>query len=252
MKPLELTLCAFGPYAGTVQLDFSLLGHNHIFLISGPTGSGKTSLFDAITFALYGQASGQTRKSDSFRSQYAQPSEKCSVLFRFEVGGKVYSVERTPKQQILAPRKKELREIPADVQLTLPDQSVLKGREANDYISSLLGLSYEQFRQIVMLAQGEFRRFLEASSREKQDIFRQIFSTEQYDRLTQRLGEQAEELRHNIEWNLQLMRSCVEQLDCAEDESLQVLQAAEEPSVAEILEHLEQLRLQEQEKKQLL
>lgn len=252
MKPLELTLCAFGPYAGTVQLDFSLLGHNHIFLISGPTGSGKTSLFDAITFALYGQASGQTRKSDSFRSQYAQPSEKCSVLFRFEVGGKVYSVERTPKQQILAPRKKELREIPADVQLTLPDQSVLKGREANDYISSLLGLSYEQFRQIVMLAQGEFRRFLEASSREKQDIFRQIFSTEQYDRLTQRLGEQAEELRHNIEWNLQLMRSYVEQLDCAEDESLQALQTAEEPSVAEILEHLEQLRLQEQEKKQLL
>lgn len=252
MKPIELTLNAFGPYAGKTQLDFSLLGHKHIFLISGPTGSGKTTIFDAITFALYGQASGDSRKSDSFRSQYAEPSEKCSVLFRFEVNGKLYSIERTPKQQILSPRKKELREIPADALLTLPDQSVLKGREANDYIVSLLGLSYQQFRQIVMLAQGEFRRFLEASSREKQDIFRQIFSTEQYDLFTQKLGHQSEELRRHIEWNLQLMHSAVEQIDCTDSEELQVLCSAEELNVTQLLPEMEKQRLRSEEKKTML
>ena len=243
MKPLELTLCAFGPYAGKVQLDFSVLGHNHIFLISGPTGSGKTTIFDAITFALYGQASGETRKSDSFRSQYADPAEKCSVFFRFEIDGKIYEIDRTPKQTILAPRKKELREIAADVQLTLPDKTVLKGREANECINGLLGLTYQQFRQIVMLAQGEFRKFLEASSKEKQDIFRQIFSTEQYDQFTQRLGKEADELRRQIEWNLQMTRSAISQIDCADDETLRSLCAAEEPNVPEILAQLEQNRL---------
>ena len=252
MKPIELTLNAFGPYAGTVHLDFSILEHNNIFLITGPTGSGKTTIFDAITFALYGQASGETRKSDSFRSQYAEPAEKCSVLFRFETGGKLYTIDRTPKQTILAPRKKELREIAADVQLTLPDRTVLKGREANDYIISLLGLSYQQFRQIVMLAQGEFRRFLEASSREKQDIFRQIFSTEQYDRFTQQLGSQAEELRHSIEWNRQMMRSAAEQLDCGDDETLAVLCSAEELNLPDILQRAHDLHLcSEKEKIQL-
>ncbi len=243
MKPLELILNAFGPYAGQVHLDFSVLGHNHIFLISGPTGAGKTTIFDAITFALYGQASGETRKSDSFRSQYAEPAEKCSVIYRFEVGGKIYTIERTPKQMILAPRKKELREIAADVLLTLPDETVLKGREANDFITELLGLSYQQFRQIVMLAQGEFRRFLEASSREKQDIFRQIFSTEQYDIFTQHLGKNAEELRKKIEWNRQMMRSAVEQIDCGENEELHALCKAPELNFPDILAALEQDRL---------
>ena len=252
MKPIELTLNAFGPYAGRTHLDFSLLGHSHIFLISGPTGSGKTTIFDAITFALYGQASGETRKSDTFRSQYAEPTEKCSVLFRFEANGKLYSIERTPKQQILAPRKKELREIPADVLLTLPDQTVLKGREANEHIVSLLGLSYQQFRQIVMLAQGEFRRFLEASSREKQDIFRQIFSTEQYDLFTQKLGQQSEKLRRDIEWNLQLMHSAVEQIDCAGCEELQAFCSAEELNIANILPKMEEQRLRSEEAKTIL
>ncbi len=243
MKPLELTLCAFGPYADRVHLDFSVLGHNHIFLISGPTGSGKTTIFDAITFALYGQASGDTRKSDSFRSQYADPSQKCLVQFRFETGGKIYNIERTPKQMILAPRKKEMREISADVLLTLPDQTVLKGREANDFILKLLGLTYQQFRQIVMLAQGEFRRFLEASSKDKQEIFRQIFSTETYNLFTQNLGSRSEELRKTIEWNLQMMRSSIEQIDCSGSDLLQNLCSDPEPNVVDILNQLEQERL---------
>ncbi len=252
MKPLELILNAFGPYAGQVHLDFSCLGQEHIFLITGPTGAGKTSIFDAITFALYGQASGETRKSDSFRSQYADPLDKCYVQFRFQVGEQVYHIERTPKQTILAPRKKELREIPADVLLTLPDNSVLKGREANDFIAALLGLTYQQFRQIVMLAQGEFRRFLEASSREKQDIFRQIFSTEQYDLFTQKLGKQADEMKQQIEWNLQMMRSAVEQIHCGKDQVLQELCHSTEPNVVDILGRMELLRNEsEMEQKQL-
>ncbi len=209
MKPLKLTMNAFGPYPGKIELDFTQLGHANIFLITGPTGSGKTTIFDAITFALYAHASGEARKTDTFKSQHALPEALCFVELTFQLHNKSYTVYRTPKQEVYSKRKKNMIEAAQDVILTLPDNQILKGREANDKLLDLLGLNCAQFRQIVMLAQGEFRRFLEASSKDKQDIFRQIFSTEIYDQFTRHLGSLAEDIQQETELNRRLCIAAV-------------------------------------------
>lgn len=154
MKPILLKFHAFGPYPDTVEIDFTQF-ESGIFLISGPTGAGKTTIFDAICFALYSHASGNTRTTDSFKSHHAQPQDLCFVEFTFSLEGKTYHIRRTPKQMVYSKRKKELIESSGEVLFTLPDQQVLTGRDANARIEELLGLNCEQFRKIVMLAQGE-------------------------------------------------------------------------------------------------
>lgn len=235
MKPLQLVMNAFGPYAGKVDLDFTKLGHANIFLITGPTGSGKTTIFDAITFALYSHASGDVRKTDTFKSHHAAPEALCYVDFTFQLRGETYRVYRSPKQEVYSKRKKDMVESPQDVILTLPDNQVLKGREANDKLLGLLGLSCAQFKQIVMLAQGEFRRFLEASSKEKQDIFRQIFSTEIYDGLTRRLSALAEDIQKEAELNRHLAAAAIKQIDYSAAPQLAALCTLEEPNLPDIL-----------------
>ncbi len=245
MKPILLRFHAFGPYPDTVTIDFTRFS-NGLFLISGPTGAGKTTIFDAICFALYAHASGNVRGVDSLKSHHAAPQELCYVEFTFALEDKQYHIRRVPKQLVYSKRKKDLIEANAEVTLTLPNQEVLSGREANARIEELVGLSCEQFRKIVMLAQGEFRRFLDASSREKQEIFRQIFQTDLYERFTAELGKRSEDIRRQSETVRQTALSMLSQLDCSQDEALAELVNAPYSSARAVCDHLLEFLPQEE------
>lgn len=196
MRPLELTLSAFGPFREEETVDFSAV--RGIFLINGPTGAGKTTLFDAITFALYGKASGTARQSENFRCHSAAPDRECFVALRFSLEGKEYHIRRRPVQQ-LAKKKGGTKTLQHRVVLTLPDGRVLDSvTETGEVVQQLLGIDCDQFRKMVMLAQGEFKELLEAPSRDKTALFRRIFGTGQYEAFTSRLQQQRRELEQQL------------------------------------------------------
>ena len=212
MRPLVLTMKAFGPYAGTQVVDFTGLGGEEIFLITGDTGAGKTTLFDAISFALYGSASGEGRQSQSFKSHFAREEEICSVTLRFLLGGKVYEVFRSPKQNV-PKRDGTVREIGEKAELTLPNGDILSGTRVVDAkIIELLGLNHRQFKQTMMLAQGEFARLIEANSTEKQEIFSRIFDTAAFAELSNKLSSEESELRHQLEGQQQTIYRIIREL----------------------------------------
>lgn len=193
MRPEKLTISAFGPYADKTEIDFSRLGEGGLYLITGDTGAGKTTIFDAITFALYGQASGQVRDSAMFRSKYADIETETFVEFVFSYQGKKYQVFRSP--EYMAPKKRgtglTLRK--AEAQLIYPDerQPVTKARDVTRAIEELLGLDYEQFTQIAMIAQGDFQKLLFAGTVQRGEIFRQIFHTGLYQQVQLKLKDAA-------------------------------------------------------------
>lgn len=194
MKPVTLTLSAFGPFRGEETIDFSAAGEEGVFLISGPTGAGKTTIFDAITFALYGKASGSARQSDNFRCHSADPARECFVELTFRLEGKDYHIRRRPAQRMAGRRGAE-KNLLHKAELTLPDGRVIDSvAEVADRIRELLGITCEQFRKIVMLAQGEFQELLKAPSKEKAELFRRIFGTSLYQDFTQLLQQERREL----------------------------------------------------------
>lgn len=183
MKPLKLEMCAFGPYADRVEIDFTKFGEGGIFLVSGETGAGKTTVFDAISFALYGKVSGGTRGEDCLRSHFALPEVRSYVDLTFEHDGKIYRIKRTPKQ--LRPKKRgegEFIEDAPTVEFTAPDR-VYDKRGADEAIEALLGIDHTQFKQIVMIAQGEFLDLVTADSNKRVEIFQRIFDTRIYKNL---------------------------------------------------------------------
>lgn len=188
MRPLMLEMTAFGPYAGTVQLPLEELGTNGIYLITGVTGSGKTSIFDAITFALYGQASGKTRTPRSLRSKYADPDLETSVKLTFEHKGKEYTIFRKPDQERAKKRGEGMISVQGEAEYYAPGESpVTKKTEVDAAIRQLLGVDREQFAQIAMLSQGDFMRLLTAGTDERMGIFRKLFGTEIFKELQARL-----------------------------------------------------------------
>lgn len=198
MRPVTLTLSAFGPFREEETLDFSAAGEQGVFLVSGPTGSGKTTLFDAITFALYGEASGTARRGQDFRCHSAAPSRECFVELTFRLHGKDYHIRRRPTQEM--PKKNGgFKTLQHKAVLTLPDGRVVDSlTEVHQRVQELLGISCEQFRKIVMLAQGEFKRLLEAPSRDKAVLFRRIFGTGQYEAFTGLLQQRRKELEQQL------------------------------------------------------
>ena len=188
MRPLTLTMNAFGPYKEKVHIDFTQFAQSSLFLVSGPTGAGKTTLFDAIAYALYDGASGDTREKDTFKSDFSIDTDLCYVDFEFELGKKRYSIHREPTQIGPGSRSKT-KQIQANVTFTHPNGTTTKVKEANAEIEALLGLSFDQFKQIVMLPQGAFKKMLESKSNEKQDIFRNIFQTDPIEQFQDRLKE---------------------------------------------------------------
>lgn len=201
MRPLALTMTAFGPYAGQEQIDFTKLGDKRFFLITGPTGSGKTTILDAITFALYGTASGDLRDNRSLRSDYATPETKTEVRFTFTNLGKTYEITRTPEQVLKKQRGEGTRTVPVGASLVeitdSGERNVLatSNSTATRAIEGLLGFQARQFRQLMVLPQGEFRRFLVADSKERKQILETLFKTEQYSYIEEALDARAKALR---------------------------------------------------------
>lgn len=178
MRPLELRLAAFGPYAGEECLNLGALGQSGLFLVTGDTGAGKTTLFDAISYALFDKLSGGVRELDTVRSDYADPGLETFVQLTFEHRGQTYLVRRSP--QYRRPKKRGEGETlhPAAVELHLPEGPVLeKIQEANEAIRALLGMDGDQFRQIAMIAQGQFTELLNAPGERRSAVLRQIFGT---------------------------------------------------------------------------
>ncbi len=178
MRPLKLTMTAFGPYAGTEHIDFERLGTSGLYLITGDTGAGKTTIFDAITFALYGSASGSNREPSMLRSKYAEAYAVPSVKLTFSYGGEEYTVTRIMEH--LRPKKKGEGEIkaPAEAELELPDGRIeKKEKDVNRRITEILGVNRDQFCQIAMIAQGDFLKILLEETKERRAHFREIFRT---------------------------------------------------------------------------
>ena len=204
MKPQKLTLCAWGPYRTKQEVDFTAFYQQGIFLITGATGAGKTTIFDAITYALYGALSGETRDKErnSVRSDFAGPDEKTYVELIMEHGGQSYRIWRSP--EYMRPKKRggagSLTKEKENAVLYYPDGRVTEGvREVNAALQELLVLDYQQFKKISMIAQGEFARLLVAPPKEKTGIFREIFGTGIYEQFTQKLGIRARELYKRVE-----------------------------------------------------
>lgn len=192
MRPLKLVISAFGPYAGRVELDMEGLGNTGLYLIAGDTGAGKTTIFDAITFALYGEASGENREPSMFRSKYALPQTPTEVELTFSHGDKEYYIRRNPEYLRPAKRGSNMTKESAKVQLLLPDQrAVTKKGEVAAAIREILGVDRKQFSQIVMLAQGDFLKLLLADTVERQKIFRELFQTQYYQILQLQIKDQA-------------------------------------------------------------
>lgn len=207
MKPIKLVVSAFGPYADRTEIDFDRFGGQGLYLITGDTGAGKTTIFDAIAFALYGEASGDVRRSDMFRSKYAREDVPTYVEFTFLYRGKTYSVKRNPEYLKPKSRGSGMTLQKADAVLTYPDgrKPVTKAKEVTRAVAELIGLDRRQFTQIAMIAQGDFQKLLLAGTEERGNIFRQIFNTGLYQRLQEQLKAQVkvqkdayEELRRSI------------------------------------------------------
>lgn len=221
MRPLKLTMSALGPYSGETVLPLERLGTSGLFLITGDTGAGKTTIFDAISYALFGEASGKNRDGSMLRSKYASPETPTFSELIFLYRGKEYTVRRSPEYTRPAKRGGgEVRQS-ADALLTLPDGSVItKTREVNAAITELLGVDHERFSQIAMLAQGDFMRLLMSSTDERRDIFRQIFKTAPYQALSERLKAETSQLRAGLEALSQSVGQYIADVSCPPDSPL--------------------------------
>lgn len=218
MKPIHLIMTAFGPYATQTELDFTLLGEHGIFLITGDTGAGKTTIFDAITFALYGQASGAVRETTGLRSKYADVNQKTYVRLTFLYKNHKYTITRTP--QYLRPKLRGdgFTSQPAEAELWLEDQLLTSGVDAvTRYVEELLGINLAQFSQMAMIAQGEFLKLLLASTDDRGKIFRKIFDTGVFVNMQNRIKQDAQETKQQYEDRKKSLQQFSQGILCPED-----------------------------------
>ncbi len=220
MRPKKLILSAFGPYAGKVEIDLEKLGEKGVYLIAGDTGAGKTTIFDAIVFALYGEASGEIRNSSMLRSKYADPSVETFVELTFSHNGKECRVKRNPEFQRLKVKGTGLTRKSADADLFFGEMHVSKATEVTKKIQEIIGIDRNQFRQIAMIAQGDFLRLLLASTEDRKKIFRQIFKTEQYEKLQEKLKTEYAESKRFDEALERSIKQHIESVACGGDEQL--------------------------------
>ena len=219
MRPLSLTLSAFGPYAGVSEIPFSQLGSEGVYLITGDTGAGKTMIFDAIVFALYGET-GSERRGTTLRSLYAHRESETFVQLRFACKGKEYEIRRSPDYERPKKRGEGTVKQAASVLLTFPDSRppVTNLKEALRQIEEIVGLTREQFMQIAMIAQGEFRRLLLAKTGDRVAILQKIFGTSLYRDVQDRLQKEASARKNEYEQILLSMAQYVGDIQTGEEE----------------------------------
>lgn len=219
MRPIRLTMSAFGPYAEETVLELSRLGEKGLYLITGDTGAGKTTIFDAICFALYGEASGMSRQSDMLRSNYAKPSVPTFVELEFLCRGKRYLVRRSPEYLRPKERGEGVTTQKAEALLEYPDdrRPVTRYKEVTKAVTELIGLDRNQFSQIAMIAQGDFLRLLQAKTEERSRIFREIFRTGPYQRFQEKVKEQSLELKGEYETLDRSLQQCVQTICIPEE-----------------------------------
>lgn len=217
MKPISLTIEAFGPYRDSVTLDFSQLENHSMFLISGPTGAGKTSILDAMVYALYGEPSGEVRKTDDIRSDFAEPKRMTRVDFSFAIGDAQYRVERLPKQMVAKKRGTGMREQNASAtvyEMKAGEWKIIATSAADirDTIQRIIGFRKDQFLQVVLLPQGEFRKLLVASTNEREELLHTLFRTGLYRKLQEALKSAYDDEKAGIEENLMKQTALIQSI----------------------------------------
>ncbi|MDD3184803.1 MAG: SMC family ATPase [Anaerostipes sp.] len=195
MRPLMLEFCGLGPFPTENKIDFEKLAKEGLFLISGPTGSGKTTIFDAISYSLFGEVSGEERSKENLRSDFAVPEKKTYITLSFSHRGKEYMVERTPRYERPKMRGEGMTVTKEEATLHLPNGDIVTGfSQVNQEIQGILGIDYDQFKRLSMLAQGEFQQLLVAKSSERVEIFRSIFQTQIYQKIQKIAREKGRQL----------------------------------------------------------
>lgn len=216
MKPLRLTMSAFGPYAGVQEVDFTGFGGKGLFLVTGDTGAGKTTIFSAITYALYGTGNDD-RDSRSLRSDFADPRTQTSVEFVFEHRGTVYTVKRVPVQTRPKQRGTGSTEVPASAEISWDGGVVVKERAVNEKVEDILGIDRDQWKQVSMLAQGEFRKLLDSKTTDRNEIFRKIFGTEAVRWFLDGLSAKASSAKAALDSKENALRDAMGRADIPED-----------------------------------
>ena len=223
MRPLKLKISAFGPYAGVTNLYLEKLGENGIYLITGDTGAGKTTIFDAITYALFGEPSGDNRKASMLRSKYAEPDTPTEVELVFTNAGKEYTVKRNPEYERPAKKGDGITTQKAEACLTYPDGRVVsRPKEVDSAIREIIGIDRNQFSQIAMIAQGDFLKLLLAETKDRQKIFREIFKTGYYQILQDKLKSESGELSKEYDRAKDSVNQYINGILCDEDDVLSI------------------------------
>ena len=244
MRPLKLIMSAFGPYANKVEIDLAKLGKSGLYLITGDTGAGKTTIFDGIVYALYGEASGQNRDGKILRAKHADDSTITEVSLEFELKNKMYKVTRSPEQLRPKSRGEGYTTRPAEASIILPDGKVItKTKDVTATVEQIIGIDASQFKQIAMIAQGEFLKLLNAPSEERTKIFRHIFKTENYFKLQERLSDNAKALNEEREKASESLLQFINGIECDDLELLPTLTLAKkgEITTSEVVSLLETL-----------
>ena len=221
MRPLRLVMSAFGPYAGRITIDMERLGSGGLYLITGDTGAGKTTIFDAITFALFGEASGSSRDAAMFRSKYAEAETPTEVELTFEYAGRKYFVRRNPEYTRPKARGEGFTVEKANGELRYPDGRVVtKLKEVNKAVIEIMGIDRDQFTQIAMIAQGDFLKLLLASTDERKKIFQRLFHTQKYYALSEALKSESGRMSREYEFALGSIVQYIDGISCDEDDAL--------------------------------
>lgn len=223
MRPIKLIISAFGPYAGCETIDFEKLGSKGLYLITGDTGAGKTTIFDAITYVLYGKTSGNIRTSNMLRSKYALPETPTFVKMEFMYRDKVYEIERNPEYERPKIHGEGTTKQLARATLTYPDSrpAVTGSGDVTCAVNELIRLDYEQFTQIAMIAQNDFLKLLLSETNERRKIFSKIFNTYPYERLQIKLNEEAAGLKRQVENQNLSIEQYVDGVKCGDSYVLQ-------------------------------
>ncbi|WP_283591406.1 AAA family ATPase [Clostridium butanoliproducens] len=242
MKPIKLTLNAFGPYRNKTTIDFTLLENRNIFLITGNTGAGKTTIFDGINFALYGDASGSERDGKSLRSDFADIDELTYVELEFKLRNNIYFLRRVPPQITKKKRGEGTTEFKGEAELkSLTDDKfgIVTGLEkVTKKVEELLGINNKQFKQIIMIPQGEFRRLLTADSKERGDILQKIFRTESYRSIQEKLKRKVQDISKTASIANERRNVYINNIDTYNNLTLKELILEKNPNVDKVEEEL--------------